>query len=114
MKRALLLLSLMVFSPLASADAKTNTGILTVTAIKGNWASDGSQYIYKYTFKAATDADFGGALPCKPAWKSFSPDANINRLLDIAYQRRLQFKAGIDSYSNCQISTVELQQGQPQ
>ncbi|CAM3380065.1 hypothetical protein BOSP111201_01880 [Bordetella sputigena] len=112
MRRGFFVLGLFValWCSRALADANTNTGVLTVLAIKASWAADGNNgKAYRYWF--AGDFGTGDGQKCKDQWWALAGDDNVNNLLQQAYLSNIPIKIGILSPdSNCYITTVEWQQ----
>ncbi|ANN79817.1 hypothetical protein [Bordetella flabilis] len=80
-----------------------NTGVLGVTATKGNWNKDDANNIYRYNFTG----EFGSADPsCGSNYTAASGDPNINNLLQRAYILRTGIKAHIGT--GCYLSSVEI------
>ncbi|GAB1584055.1 hypothetical protein [Phyllobacterium phragmitis] len=89
-------------TPAFSAD--TNSGVMTVSAIKAQ-TDDGNFYHYHFV------GDYGGVSgSCQrtDGWSINTTDDNINRLLQLSYMSGLTVKVGIDGYSGCKITAVEL------
>ncbi|WP_159085724.1 hypothetical protein [Burkholderia sp. MSMB0856] len=84
--------------------ASTNTGVLTVSAIKSQ-VNDGAYFHYHFS------GDFGSASACNDnnGWPINSNNPAINQVLQTAYVTGVSFKAGIDNTSGCVVTTVELQ-----
>ncbi|NTX29228.1 hypothetical protein HT746_19195 [Burkholderia pyrrocinia] len=99
-------LAVLAFSILneTSFAAVTNTGVLTVSAIKSQ-VNDGTYFHYHFS------GDFGSASACNDSnnWPINSNNPAINQVLQTAYITGVSFKAGIDNTSGCIVTTVELQ-----
>lgn len=84
--------------------AETNTVAVLVQAIKADYRAENTSDLYYYTFKV------NGNLPsnCGKSGGRFakSGDANINKILQLAYALDAKVKVGLDGSKDCVITTA--------
>ncbi|HFO8339923.1 TPA: hypothetical protein ACHK0M_005133, partial [Escherichia coli] len=85
-----------------SIAADTNTNVLKVQSIKGDYSSDSDDKRFYYLFTGGDYYPEG----CGNTQYARSGDDNINKLLLMAYENDMAVKVGIDSSHACVITTV--------
>lgn len=105
MKKIILFAAMVSVLSLSTAFAtSTSSDAILVQSIKGDWATDNSNTLYFYSFKTNSNLPGGCGKPGGILAKS--GDANINRILQLAYALDAKVKIGVDNLNSCIITTA--------